>query len=336
MCRKLAGLPVNFENADLVDSDAFIRISHLTHAYPATRRKPSRTALQDVTLEISPGEMVAFLGPNGSGKTTLLRSLTTSLCPNGGTIQVGPSQLPRDAGKVRMSLGVVFQKPALDTKMTVVENLRAAARLHRVQSKEIDPRIQFWLGEMDVADRGNDLVGNLSGGLARRVELAKALIHEPALLVLDEPTSGLDPVSRHDFWQRIGTLRQEREMTVVLTTHQIDEASRSDRAAILHRGRLLAFDTPAKLQSRIGRQVLSITAQDPDVLKVDLHDQFGIDGTIVGNMLRFELESSLSLDDLLSLFGDRFDSLNISPPSLEDVFFHFAGELLTNLEEVAA
>ena len=316
----------------MVDSGAYIRISDLTKTYPASRRSEARTALQDVNLDIIAGEMVALLGPNGSGKSTLLRTLTTSLHPSGGSIEIGPWRLPQDASEVRKTLGVVFQKPALDDKMTVAENLRAAARLQGIQAGEIEPRMARWLDKMDLCDRRNELVGTLSGGLAKRVELAKALLHDPVLLVLDEPTSGLDPVSRHEFWRQIDHLRQERAPTVVLTTHQIDEASRSDRTAILHQGTLLAYDAPEKLQAGIGKQVLAIRADDPDALRAGLEASLGIEGVIFDSGIRFELENPVSLDGVLSSFGDRIRSLSVAPPSLEDVFFHFAGEPLSTAE----
>jgi ABC-2 type transport system ATP-binding protein len=317
----------------VVDSGAHIRISNLTHTYPGSRRSEPRTALHDVNLEIRTGEMVALLGPNGSGKSTLLRTVTTSLHPSGGSIEIGPLCLPQDAAEVRKNLGVVFQKPALDDKLTVVENLRAAARLHRVSSRDIEPRIVRGLENMDLSERRNELVGTLSGGLARRVELAKALLHDPDLLVLDEPTSGLDPASRHAFWQQIEHLRKERAPTILLTTHQIDEASRCDRTAILHQGSVLAFDAPEKLQAAIGRQVLAVRTDDADALRTALEPLLGIKGSIIDNSLRFELENSISLDEVLSSFGDRIRSLSVAPPSLEDVFFHFTGELLSEPED---
>ena len=316
----------------MVDSGAYIRISNLTKTYPASRRSEARTALQEVNLDIVAGEMVALLGPNGSGKSTLLRTLTTSLHPSGGSIVIGPCRLPQDASEVRKTLGVVFQKPALDDKMTVAENLRAAARLQGIRKGEIEPRMSLWLDKMDLCDRRNEIVGTLSGGLARRVELAKALLHDPALLVLDEPTSGLDPASRHEFWQQIDHLRQERSPTVILTTHQIDEASRSDRTAILHHGILLAYDAPQKLQARIGQQVLAVGTDDPHALRGALETLLGIEGVIFDNAIRFELGTSVSLDQVLSSFGDRIRSLSVAPPSLEDVFFHFTGELLSAAE----
>ena len=316
----------------MVDSGAYIRISNLTKTYPASRRSEARTALQEVNLDIFAGEMVALLGPNGSGKSTLLRILTTSLHSSGGSIEIGPCRLPQDASEVRKTLGVVFQKPALDDKMTVAENLRAAARLQRVRAGEVESRMARWLDTMGLRNRRNELVGTLSGGLARRGELAKALLHDPALLVLDEPTSGLDPVSRHEFWQQIDHLRQERAPTIILTTHQIDEASRSDRTAILHRGSLLAYDAPEKLQARIGKQVLSVKADDADALRAALEAALEIEGVVIDNAIRFELADSVSLDRVLASFGDRIRSLSVAPPSLEDVFFHFAGELLSTAE----
>ena len=310
------------------DSQAFIAISQLSHTYPGTRKTAPREALKNISLDIDAGEMVAFLGPNGSGKSTLLRVLTILLKPTSGEVRIAGLDLPKKAHAVRSLMGVVFQKPALDGKLTVGENLRATGLLYGIPRRELAGRVEEMLREMDLLERRNDLVEHLSGGLARRVELAKALLSRPPLLILDEPTAGLDPIVRQEFWRTIGALRAGKNLTVVVTSHLLDEAEQCDRVAILHRGRLLAFDAPEELQRRIGREVLRIEGSDLDALQRDLHASMKLEGRIVDNALQVALTDRISLDALLQSFQSRIRTLTISHPSLDDVFVHFTGEHL--------
>ena len=273
--------------------------------------------------------MVAILGPNGSGKSTLLRILMTALRPTSGSVVVGDLDLLGNAPAVRALLGVVFQRPALDGKMTVVENLRATGLLYGIPRKELNDRVRAVLDQMDLDGRDQDLVDSLSGGLARRVELAKALLPRPRVLVLDEPTSGLDPIARQEFWRRIEALRAGTDLTVVATTHLMDEAERCDRVAILHRGELLAYDQPERLQSSIGTEVLSIEGDALPDLQADLREFLAVEGRVVDNALHLSLSAAVSVDALLDRYRDRIRKLTVSHPSLDDVFVHFTGEHLT-------
>ena len=316
--------------ATLSDPQVFISISRVSHTFPGTRKVPPRKALEDVSLDIGEGEAVAFLGPNGSGKSTLLKVLMTSLRPSSGSVRVGSLEVPEDSRAVRRLLGVVFQKPALDIRMTVAENLMAAGLLHGMSHAKARDAMEGILVEVELFDRRDERVGKLSSGLSRRVELAKALLPGPRILVLDEPTAGLDPVARNEFWGRLERLRRLQELTVVASTHLMDEAERCNRVAVLHRGELLAFDSPERLQSALGRQVLVIRADDLEQLQRDLRAYSGNEGRIAGNALRLTLTEPIRLDPLLDRFRDRISALTLSHPSLDDVFVHYTGEHLNS------
>ena len=313
-------------------SPPLIAISQLTHTYPGTRKSPQRVALKEISLEIATGEMVALLGPNGSGKSTLLRILTTMLKPTAGKVWIDQIDLDNQTRAVRRLLGVVFQEPALDGRMTVAENLRAAGLLHGIPRREIGARTQAMLDKLGLDERRDERVERLSGGLARRVELAKVLLPEPRILILDEPTAGLDPKARQEFWSLVERQREGRELTVVVTTHLMDEAARCDRVAVLHQGRLLAFDEPERLQQELGQEVLTLHTDDPDGLRRDVEGELGLVGRVVGRSLCIPLPEIISLDDLHNRYGPRIQALTLAHPSLDDVFVDLTGEHLVGEE----
>lgn len=271
--------------------------------------------------------MLALLGPNGSGKSTLLRILTTALKADRGTVEMGGHDLLEDPRAVRRLLGIVFQKPALDRKMSVRENLVAAGQLYAMARKDIDGRIDALLEVLKLEDRLDEKVEALSGGLARKVELAKALLPEPQVLILDEPTTGLDPISRQEFWNEVIHLRGEGT-TVLVTTHLLDEAAACDRVAIMHEGDLLQCAPPEELQRSIGKQVLTLKGADLQQLLGQIENVFCIKGRLVDGALRFSLEEPFSLDALLNQFSHCISDLSLSHPSLDDVFVHLTGQRL--------
>ncbi len=318
-----------------MNSQALIRIVGVSHTYPGKGKTPPRQALKEIDLDIQSGEMIALLGPNGSGKSTLLRILTTALRAERGTVEIGGHDLLKEPRAVRRQLGVVFQKPALDRKMSVRENLVAAGQLYGMARRDIDARIIALLEGLKLRDRLDEKVEALSGGLARRVELAKALLPEPQVLILDEPTTGLDPISRQEFWHEVGNLRGEGT-TVLVTTHILDEAAACDRVAIMHEGDLLECAPPEVLQQSIGRQVLALKGTDLHLLLGQIEEAFHIRGRLVDGVLRFSLEEPFSIDALLNQFSQSISDLSLSHPSLDDVFVHLTGHRLTVGGELAS
>jgi ABC-2 type transport system ATP-binding protein len=283
-------------------------------------------ALEDLDLAVERGEIVGLLGPNGSGKTTLFRVLCTLLQPTAGTARVLEYDTVRDADAVRRSIGVVFQSPSLDRKLSARENLVHQGRLYGLGGPELRRRVETRLQEVGLSERADERTEKLSGGLRRRIELAKGLLHRPEVLLLDEPTGALDPGARIDFWQTLRRIREEAGVTVLCTTHLIEEAGRCDRICILDRGRLVAFDAPDALKSRIGGEVVTIASSDPEALCRDLEERFGGQPRVVGGRVRLEREDGPAFfPELFAAFPGRIDSVTVARPSLEDVFIHLTG-----------
>lgn len=311
-----------------MDPQVLISISQLSHIFAGTRKKTARRALHEINLDIYAGETMALLGPNGSGKSTLLRVLTTALVPTSGAVRVGGALLAQDPAVVRRQLGVVFQNPALDGKMTVGENLRMAGLLYGMGRRAVSQRSQQLLEVVGLWERRNERVEKLSGGMRRRVELAKALLPTPTILVLDEPTAGLDPMARQEFWNQVEAIRAAEPLTVVVSTHLLDEAERADRVAILHQGELLVCGPPRALQCQLGREILTLRSDDVAALQAALHSAMGLEGQVVDQDLRVPLNSDISLDEVFQRFGSQIRSLSLAPPSLDDVFVRYTGQHL--------
>jgi len=298
-----------------------IRIVGLTHRYG------ERQALCGIDLEIGRGEVFGVLGPNGGGKTTLFKVLATLLPPQSGTVTVLDEDAGRAPERVRRRLGVVFQHPALDGKLTVLENLRCHAALYGLPAAEARARTAMLLERLGIGARGGDLVETLSGGLARRVELAKGLLHAPELVLLDEPSTGLDPGARRDFLEYLLHLRERDGTTVVLTTHYMEEAERCDRVGFVHQGKLVALGQPAELKAEIGGDVVVIDSADPERLRARIAPRFGCEPRIVDGMLRIELPRGHEfVRDVVEAFPSDVRAITFGKPTLEDVFVHVTGE----------
>jgi ABC-2 type transport system ATP-binding protein len=301
-------------------TDSAVHISELRHRFG------EREALAGISLDVGRGELLALLGPNGSGKTTLFRILSTALVPTGGRVAVFGADLRDEPQRVRRSLGVVFQSPSLDKKLTAKENLRHQGRLYGLRGRALAERIDAALVSVGVADRAGELVERLSGGLARRVELAKGMLHRPALLLLDEPTSGLDPAARREFWAYLEGVRRESGATAVLTTHLMDEAERGERVAILDRGALVALGSPAELKDEIGGDVITLATDRPEELAARIGDRFGRRPVVVERTVRLEHERGHELvPQLYEAFPDAIRGLVLGKPTLDDVFVHRTG-----------
>jgi ABC-2 type transport system ATP-binding protein len=291
----------------------------------------ARLALDGVTLSVQRGEIFALLGPNGGGKTTLFRILATLLVPTSGRFTVDGLDARRNARAVRRRLGVVFQSPSLDKKLTVGENLALQGSLYSLPGPILSGRIPDLLRTFRLEDRADDLVETLSGGLARRVEIAKALLHAPPVLLLDEPSTGLDPGARRDLVTLLGTLAREGT-AVLLTTHLFDEADAAHRIGILDRGRLVALGTPAALKAEVGGDVVTVETREEGgavTLAREIAARFGAAAGKVGAVgptVRVERpQAHTFVPALVEAFPGRFRSLTFGAPSLEDVFIDRTG-----------
>lgn len=304
-----------------------VHVSSLEHRFG------ERAALVAVDLEVKVGEIFAVLGPNGGGKTTLFRLLSTSMPIQSGRIDVLGNELPAKRRTVREKIAVVFQKPSLDPKLTVLENLRHHGWLYGLSGPALTAASRDGLDRLGLADRAKDLVETLSGGLQRRVELAKALMTKPEMLILDEPSTGLDPGARHDLWRYLTRLRSDDGTTILLTTHLMDEAERSDRIAILDRGRIVALGTPEELRSRIGGDIVTIHSPKAASVAMEVERLAGHRPTITGDILRIETEQGHELiSRILSTMATDITSLGIAKPTLEDVFVRETGHRFWNEE----
>jgi ABC-2 type transport system ATP-binding protein len=297
-----------------------IQTIELSHSYS------ERRALRELTLSIDRGEIFVFLGPNGGGKTTLFRLLSTLIPPQQGHATVLGFDLRRERQEIRRRIGVVFQSPSLDKKLTVRENLRHQAALYGLSGAALRQRETEMLEQLGVADRARDLTESLSGGLRRRVELAKGMIHRPQLLLLDEPSTGLDPGARSDLWRYLHHLRDTFGVTVVLTTHLLEEADKADRIAILNEGSLVALDTPDALRATVGGDSITIETAEPDSLCADIASEFGVAATVVDGEVRLEqADGHRWIARLMEAFPGRIQAVRLGKPTLEDVFIDRTG-----------
>ncbi len=300
-----------------------IALSQLTHNYG------TRLALDCLSFAVKPAEIFGLLGPNGSGKTTLFRILSTLMVPSGGSAHIQGYDVAREPNQVRQQTGIVFQARSLDLKLTVAENLRHQGHLYGLRGSPLKARIREVLGRVGLADRAADAVETLSGGMQRRVELAKGLVHSPSVLLLDEPSTGLDPGARRDVWQYLRMLRDEEGVTVLVTTHLMEEAEHCDRLAILNEGRLVALGSPAELKSQIGGDVVLLEAADPagaELLAERVTGRFVVAAQVVGNTVRVERALGHRFAaDVVEAFPGMVEGVSIAKPSLEDVFIQRTG-----------
>lgn len=289
-------------------------------------RYGDRLAVDDLSLEIAEGEVFAFLGPNGSGKTTLFRLLSTLIPLQQGEIAILGHDLRRETTAVRRQLGVVFQSPSLDKKLTVAENLRHQGRLYGLSTRELESRRDELLGAVGLTDRAHDLVETLSGGMRRRVELAKSMLHRPRLLLLDEPSTGLDPGARSDLWKYLRQVREREGTTIVLTTHLLDEADRADRIAIMHQGKLVALDRPDALRAELGGDAITIKTERPAELAAGIRERFQCESKVIDGALRLEqTDGHQWIARLVEAFPAYIQTITLGKPTLEDVFIARTG-----------
>jgi ABC-2 type transport system ATP-binding protein len=301
-----------------------------------TRRYGERAALDQLDLTVNAGEIFAVLGPNGSGKTTLFRLLSTLLAPTSGTAAIFGHDLVAERDAVRKLIGVVFQSPSLDKVLTSEENLRHHGHLYGLRGQPLAEKIAQMLDAVNLLDRRHERVGSFSGGMRRRVELAKGMLTDPRLLILDEPSTGLDPSARIDMWAYLTRVRKEQGVTVLLTTHLMDEADRCDRLAVFDHGKLLACDSPSALKDRIGGDVITLATKQPEAVRSGLRGRLGVaedqmkevDGTI-----RLERPRGHEfVPQLIEALPGLVDSVSLGRPTLEDVFIDLTGRKLDEEE----
>jgi ABC-2 type transport system ATP-binding protein len=306
--------------ARAINNDVALRVTNLAHSYG------NRKALRGVSFSVNRGEIFGLLGPNGGGKTTLFRILSTSLPAASGGAAIFGDDVRMHPDKVRRRIGVVFQNPSLDKKLTVRENLMHQGHLYGLRGAGLQARIGEMMERLGVADRENAIVETLSGGLQRRVELAKGLLHRPQLLILDEPSLGLDPGARRDLWLYLEGLRDTEGVTILLTTHLIDEADRCDRVLILNEGLVVAMGTPDTLKDEIGGEIVMITTKEPEKLREMIAARFNVTPTVLNGKLRVEKENAHAfVSQAIESFSGMIESVTLSKPTLEDVFIARTG-----------
>jgi ABC-2 type transport system ATP-binding protein len=298
-----------------------IAVENISHRYG------SRVALSNVTFEVKQGEIFGLLGPNGGGKSTLFRILSTMMVPTEGRAVVAGCDVVRESAEVRRRVGVVFQTQSLDKALTVGENLRSQGHLHGLSGAALRERMEAVMKRLGILDRRDEVVEKLSGGLKRRVEIAKALLHKPKVLIMDEASTGLDPGARRELSQYVHELRDTEGVTIVLTTHILDEAERCDRLVLLHQGKIVAEGSPSELRSRVGGgHVVVLEAADPVGLSSKIEAQFGLRPSIMDGEVRIEIDNGHRfITEVVEAFPGAIDSVALHKPTLEDVFVHETG-----------
>lgn len=299
---------------------AVIQLQALRHLYG------DRVALAGVSFDVRPAEIFGLLGPNGSGKTTTFRILSTLMLPSGGRALIMGHDVAREPALVRRNIGVVFQAQSIDIKLSAEENLMLIGHIYGLRGAALKKRVNEMLNRVGLADRAKEKAETFSGGMQRRLELAKGLLHHPSVLLLDEPTTGLDPGARRDLWQYLQILRDEERVTVLVTTHLMEEAERCDRLAIYANGSVVGLGTPAELKSEIGGDVIMLESHDPDSLAQRIEQRFGLQPTVLDHRVRLEIESGHRfVTDVVEAFPGEIEGVSVHKPSLEDVFIRRTG-----------
>jgi ABC-2 type transport system ATP-binding protein len=291
-------------------------------------------AVRGVEFEVATGEVFGFLGPNGAGKTTTINMLCTLAKPTGGSARVAGYDVVRERDDVRRHIGLVFQDPTLDGYLTAVQNLRLHAELYGVESALVLPRMRQVLEMVGLWERRDVPVKTFSGGMRRRLEIARGLMHSPRVLFLDEPTIGLDPQTRSSIWSYINLLRETEEITIFMTTHYMDEAEVCDRIAIMDEGEIVALDTPEALKARVGADRVRIHTEDDEAAIAAIEERFGIEAQMAEGAVTFFVPSGEEfVPRLFAELGVAIKSVSVSRPTLDDVFMSYTGKTIRDAEE---
>ena len=293
-------------------------------------------AVAGIDLEVYGGEIFGFLGPNGAGKSTTISMLCTLLTPTAGIARVAGIDVVRDPAAVRQRIGLVFQDPSLDDQLTARENLEFYAFVYSVPAPDRRRRIDEMLNLLQLADRASSAVKTFSGGMKRRLEIARGMLHQPQVLFLDEPTIGLDPQTRKSIWTHLNELRDTKGVTIFMTTHYMDEAEYCDRIAIIDRGKIVALGTPDELKAMVGGDVVTITSTAPGAAAKEIEDMLGVKPARDNGTLRMEVpDGKAFVPRLVRELSAPVDTVTLRRPSLDDVFLKLTGRAIRD-EEVSA
>jgi len=306
-------------------------ISEVSHAYG------SHQALKDVSFAVKEHSFFGLLGPNGSGKTTLFRIMSSLLAPDHGRCTIMGHDTVQSSNNVRMNLGVVFQQPSLDEALTVQQNLLFHGALYGMDKASLKDRITLLSNRLQIQDRLQSRVSQLSGGLKRRADLVRGLLHQPRLLLLDEPTTGLDPIARHDFWKLLSSIRNEEGITMILATHLLDEAEDCDEVVIMDSGTTAVSGNPTALRRTLGEKVLWLSSTNTELLALRIEDQFGFKSSEIDGSICIKDDNALeSIPAIYHALQDLIESYTVRNPTLEDVFLMYANRSYAALNQSAA
>jgi ABC-2 type transport system ATP-binding protein len=293
-------------------------------------------AVRGVAFEVAPGEVFGFLGPNGAGKTTTINMLCTLVMPTSGSATVAGYDVVGQRDDVRRHIGLVFQDPTLDSYLTGAQNLKLHAELYGVQRDLVEPRMRQVLTMVGLWERRDSAVGTYSGGMRRRLEIARGLMHSPRVLFLDEPTIGLDPQTRRSIWNYIRELKESEEITIFMTTHYMDEAEWCDRIAIMDHGEIVALDAPQTLKDGVGTDRIMLHTDDNEAAIAELASRFGIEAATAEGAVTFGVPGGEQfVPRLFSELDVPIQSVSVSRPTLDDVFMSFTGTTIRDAEEDA-
>ena len=289
--------------------------------------------VRGVDFRVEQGETFGFLGPNGAGKSTTINILCTLARPTAGSARVAGHDVRTERDDVRRSIGLVFQDPTLDVDLTAEQNLRFHGELYGVPRAQLDGRIDDLLELVGLSERRGSVVETFSGGMKRRLEIARGLLHSPRVLFLDEPTIGLDPQSRASVWEYVRALKESEDITVFLTTHYMDEAENCDRIAIMNQGRIVALDTPDALKAAVGKDRVQITTADDEAAIASLRSTFGIEAGMHSGEVTFAVpDGERFVPRLFAELGVPIRSVSVASPSLDDVFLSHTGSTISDAE----
>jgi ABC-2 type transport system ATP-binding protein len=299
------------------------------HAAGLTKRFGELEAVKGIDLDVRPGEIFGFLGPNGAGKSTTINMLCTLMRPSGGSASVAGFDVDRQQANVRARIGLVFQDPSLDGQLTARENLQFHAFIYSVPSAERAQRIAEVLEMVELTDRASSMVMTFSGGMKRRLEIARGMLHTPEVLFLDEPTIGLDPQTRRHIWAYLRRLRDEAGVTLFMTTHYMDEAEECDRIAIIDGGRIVAVGTPAELKALVGGDIVTVRTDDNEAATTEIRERFGLEPIVADGSVVVEVDDAAAFMPRLARdLTVPVTSVSFHRPSLDDVFLKLTGHAI--------